>query len=408
MKKLLVIACYFPPSGEVGAVRATKFVKYLLRMGWDITILTVEDKYYKTFNYEWLAEVKGARIIRTRVTGPRIFFKDIGTYWPFHLFRALRSLLSSEKFDISLWTGNPFYHLFLAPYCKQKYSLKYILEFRDPWKYDAYRWRTRNVFQLLKNAIDNAISRVLEPIVIGHAERVINVNDYLTAVYSAAYPSSDPEKFVTIQNGFDRPDFGNIAAVSNSRFDIVYSGKFGAFRDPSSCLRGFKLLIEERKLAPQDISFIWIGKPEGNVIRLIKRLDLNAYVRQVGYQPYRESLRFIKGAGVCLLVSAGHPSEGTTKVFDYMALRKSILVVGAAVAGNLREMLKDYADAYFTIDDPHRIVEALTCLMENKPSQTDNDRCFDDTLFSREYHTELLDRMLSEICDGDVSTNSPS
>ena len=41
--KLLVIAYYFPPDGSVGTFRISKFVKYLMREGWDIKVITVKE-----------------------------------------------------------------------------------------------------------------------------------------------------------------------------------------------------------------------------------------------------------------------------------------------------------------------------------------------------------------------------
>ena len=43
MKKLLVIAYFFPPSGAVGVYRTLKFVKYLPEFGWEPVVLTVSN-----------------------------------------------------------------------------------------------------------------------------------------------------------------------------------------------------------------------------------------------------------------------------------------------------------------------------------------------------------------------------
>ena len=41
MKKVLIIAYYFPPLGWSGVQRTLKFVKYLRNFGWEPVVLTV-------------------------------------------------------------------------------------------------------------------------------------------------------------------------------------------------------------------------------------------------------------------------------------------------------------------------------------------------------------------------------
>jgi hypothetical protein len=43
VKKLLVIAYFFPPAGAVGVYRTLKFVKYLPEFGWEPVVLTVSN-----------------------------------------------------------------------------------------------------------------------------------------------------------------------------------------------------------------------------------------------------------------------------------------------------------------------------------------------------------------------------
>ena len=41
MKKVLIIAYYWPPAGGAGVQRVLKFAKYLPKFGWEPVILTV-------------------------------------------------------------------------------------------------------------------------------------------------------------------------------------------------------------------------------------------------------------------------------------------------------------------------------------------------------------------------------
>ncbi len=47
MKKVLMIAYYFPPLGGAGVQRTIRFIKYLSKFGWVPTVITVKNnKYY--------------------------------------------------------------------------------------------------------------------------------------------------------------------------------------------------------------------------------------------------------------------------------------------------------------------------------------------------------------------------
>ena len=64
MKKIIIIATHFPPTGSVGVVRITKFAKYLKLYGYEITIITTSLKY--TFNYDegLLKDIENLKIYR--------------------------------------------------------------------------------------------------------------------------------------------------------------------------------------------------------------------------------------------------------------------------------------------------------------------------------------------------------
>src|SRR5438034_10867637 len=44
MKKLLLITYHYPPSAAVGAIRPSKFVRYLPELGWQPIVLTVSTQ----------------------------------------------------------------------------------------------------------------------------------------------------------------------------------------------------------------------------------------------------------------------------------------------------------------------------------------------------------------------------
>lgn len=70
MRKVLLIAYYFPPSGGPGVQRVLKFTKFLPEFGWRPLVLTVrEDVDYPVLDPSLAAEIPPeARVFRSGIT----------------------------------------------------------------------------------------------------------------------------------------------------------------------------------------------------------------------------------------------------------------------------------------------------------------------------------------------------
>ncbi len=67
MKRVLMIAYYYPPLGGAGAVRPLQFSKFLPEYGWNVTILTTEaDRQYMHDPSLISAIPKHQRVVRSK------------------------------------------------------------------------------------------------------------------------------------------------------------------------------------------------------------------------------------------------------------------------------------------------------------------------------------------------------
>ena len=101
MKKVLVIAYYFPPLGLSGVQRTVKFVKYLEQYGWKPTVLTVSHTGYYAKDESMLREMesRNIRIIRADSLDPnRLFNKKGVVKMPAERTRKILSRLSDTVF----------------------------------------------------------------------------------------------------------------------------------------------------------------------------------------------------------------------------------------------------------------------------------------------------------------------
>ena len=388
--KLLMIAYFFPPFAEVGVVRVAKFAKYLKKEGMDITVLTAKEKYYQTVNDSYVKDVEGIKIIRTSKM-PSILpgINEEGFYWaPVLFFYLLYQMVFDRPSMVSL-TGGPFYHWILAPFIKL-FGVEYILDFRDPWKLSPYVVRKKGFFAKLTPGLETFVERFA----IKHAKTVINVTKPATQLYKDEYPEFS-EKFVTITNGFDPDDFEDILPLSLTKFDIVYSGKFGTFRDIAPFLEAFQKLIEGNNLTTNDIHFVWVGKEEEHIVQLIKEMKLEAYVTMLGFLPYTENLRYIKGAKIALLIAGEHPYEPTTKIFDYMALKQNILGI-TNTEGFVSETINSYPGSDAVKNRENDIYTLLLDMYKEENSAVNVTQKNDLDLFNRKTLTQALVKLFEE------------
>ena len=71
MKKVLIVAYYFPPSGGPGVQRVLKNVKYLSQFGWEPIVLTVENGQFPAIDESLFKEIPaGTKVYRTKIFEP--------------------------------------------------------------------------------------------------------------------------------------------------------------------------------------------------------------------------------------------------------------------------------------------------------------------------------------------------
>lgn len=75
-KRLLLVTYPFPPVGGAGVQRVTKFVKYLPRHGWEVSVLTVANPSVPLFDPSLLDDIPANTIIhRARTWEPSYAMK---------------------------------------------------------------------------------------------------------------------------------------------------------------------------------------------------------------------------------------------------------------------------------------------------------------------------------------------
>jgi len=338
-----------------GTQRVAKWGKYFLRLGWEVTVLTVKPIAYYAFDDSLLDELKGARIIRTGSLDPaRLLYllrrkkeRSVGgkegsaswLYWflipdarilwlPFALWRAWREI-RQQKIPFIVTSGPPHSSHFVGWILSKLTGVRWIADFRDSW------WQGGLLPLPMPTALHRAINRAMEKRCASDADVVITTSERVgAALASLGQRAAGTTHF--IPNGYDPEDFTDPVLTTNSCFDVAHVGSVTGLADPRTLLEGFRLFVEAAQLSPAETQLQFIGTDiTGNLATWVRENRLADYVNASGYLSHRESVKALREAD--LLAYLVRPSSFTAfipgKTFEYMAAGKPVLAIGDRIEG---------------------------------------------------------------------------
>ncbi len=334
-KKILCVATYFPPSGGVGSFRVTKFVKFLDSLGWDVSVLTIDEKFYKNLDYRLNSDIdKITHIYRLNFecNNSRRLDKTFLKYAK----KNISKIIARENPDYVYLTGGPFNILLLGRYIWNKYKIPYIIDLRDAWKLQEIP--TKNWYLKLRWKLSRPRTTLKEKYVFSKAKAICTINDFMCNLYKKEYPKF-AHKFHCIPNGFDNDDFKDLKKMSFNKFSIVYAGKFRqslGFRDPSMIFQ----VVKKLNINNYKVELLLIGNKEQEIIDICNKMDCSKYCKFLGFKSHEESITYGSNADINLILSTNKPIEQTGKIFDCIKFNKPILVI-TDVESNLTNICRE-------------------------------------------------------------------
>ena len=235
MKKALIITYYWPPAGGPGVQRWLKFVKYLADFDIEPIVLTVkpqkatyplrdeslakeissEIQVFTTDTFEPFSAYKKATgraevpfsgfANETDKPGPRqklakfirgnFFLPDARRGWnKFALVKA-EYLIKKFSIDTVITTSPPHSTQLIGLHLKQKYGLKWLADFRDPWT-DIYYYN-----ELYPTAIAKYFDKKMEREVLVNANYISTVSDDMKRLLASKDPKIKADKIIVLQQG---------------------------------------------------------------------------------------------------------------------------------------------------------------------------------------------------------------
>ncbi len=352
MRKVLVIAYYFPPLGLSGVQRTFKFVKYLSRFNWLPTILTISPGGYFAKDYGMLKEIEDQDISIVRVGSKleptQIFKKKDAIEMPHEFVRKFSSrlsqffllpdnkigwkkkaieagskLLENDKFDAIFSTAPPYTDFLIGEELKKKFNLPYVIDYRDSWMDNPYNFYPT---PLHKSIVSRMERRVLHS-----SDHIITINRRIKELLLIRYKFLKYTDITIIPQGFDPEDFDipeNETLPRVKKFRITYSGTFIDKRTPKYFLRAVAKLLKENPEIRHNFEACFVGNFRKENEKIVDKLNLRDVVNIVGYVEHKECIKYLVTSDVLWMMigeGKGEDMMSTGKLFEYIGAKKPIL-----------------------------------------------------------------------------------
>lgn len=431
MRRVLLIAYAFPPSGGAGVQRTAKFTRYLPDFGWQPTVITVLPSCYgvkdlsqdipfsddieiiRTMHFDPVARftrppveahLNGTNGTHTRASQSlkkalrtvakkswiafdrNALIPDQAITWVPRAVAAGLAAHHRHAFDLIYATGEPYSDYFTASSLSRLTGVPFVVDMRDPWTLASYRVEDRSSTRM-------SLERWQERRVLAGCRACVFANRAIE-LYAEAFPQWE-EKFHYIPNGYDPSDIEGIEPKQFNKFTIVHSGTFlPGYRTADTFLRALRELVDAEPDLSQRVQVRFVGKI-GEEQRLIRELALEDVVSQTGYLPHQESIGYLKGADLLLLVGGRHQWEETGKVYEYLATGKRILAL-VHPHGAAAELLRHNPTAHIV---DRESPSETRCAIGDAISSDGASRQLPDTTQTAQYERRTLTLKLATLFD---------
>jgi glycosyltransferase involved in cell wall biosynthesis len=313
-------------------------------------------------------------------------------------FKGIR-LIREKKITHLMTTAPPFTSQLVGLAIKRFTGVRWVADFRDPWS-------LRDKYTPPGNRITDAMESRLIRSVMKFADVVLSVSSPMTEQLKKEHPDLDPDKFVTLTNGFDPSDFVGLqqSRPMSGHTLFSYIGEFAYGRTPEPFLRALKSLFDDGTLNRAEVRVKFVGTvafAEGqSVTEMVRSLGLEEIVSMEPLVPRREALQRALESHVLLVLTERHPFVLTFKLFDALAAGATILNIGSkgAVADVLAKTGRGVAVEHTNVTEIRNGI--LECIRRRRSKETQ--RTLEPWADAKiqAYNFQILTGRLAEMLEG--------
>ncbi|HVH12202.1 MAG TPA: glycosyltransferase, partial [Longimicrobium sp.] len=354
------------PENAIGAVRLSKFAKYLIRQGHTVTVISPEldadtrldpsldcaefaalkrhvvpqSGWFRRFvgarRKQVLATTTGASLLADRPGGgmrgrlKALVFRNVqfgytllrNHDWKRQVLRYVRAHLRHERFDVvlssypslgAMWAARQLRRSGVAP--------RWVADFRDRVNYST---NSTPLLYRLNTGIQARLVRA--------ADQVVAVSEGMGARITRG-PSDKRE---VISNGFDPDDLRTIGSPRPADPDrrvltLAYAGSlYGGERDMTVVFQALRRLVDEGVARPGEVELVYAGKDFGVLRRQAAQAGMEDILVDRGYVDRVESLRMQRDADLVVVVTWNTPDDVgvlSGKLYECFLMRKPVVGV---------------------------------------------------------------------------------
>jgi glycosyltransferase involved in cell wall biosynthesis len=382
VRRVLVVAYYFPPMGLSGVQRTLKFVKNLPRYNWHPTVLTVGPVGYFAHDETLLDDLAApeVRVVRTESAGPgrllrkretvrlpservrkglsmlsdTFYIPDNKIGWKRKAVRTAMALHRETPFDLVFATAPPFTDFLIGAEVKRQIGKPLVFDYRDPW--------LEFPFKFYPTPFHRSANARLEREALRASSHVVTTNRRVKELLIARHGFLTHHDIDIIPQGFDPEDFPprppatgpHPSTYRSMRF--TYTGIFYEDRVPDHFLRGLRGLFEQRPELRGKIEARFVGNFRKENMRLVEDLGLQDSVVVMDYLPHRKCVKEMVESDVVWIV-VGDDLGSPGKVYEYIGARKPIL--GLVPEGFLRSTIQEAGGVTVGPEDVPAVTAAI-------------------------------------------------
>ncbi|GGE33029.1 glycosyl transferase family 1 [Psychroflexus planctonicus] len=425
MKKVLIIAYYWPPAGGPGVQRWLKFTKYLPDFGVKPILYVPKNPTYPITDESLNREVpKHIKVIKRSILEPHqitsvlsknetktmsagiiagqekqspmqklmlyvrgnYFIPDARVLWVKPSIKYLEKYLTDNSIETIITTGPPHsLHLIGQGLKKQFTNLKWIADFRDPWVNIDYHSQLKFKESTQQKHIE------LEKSILQDADQIV-VTSFET---KREFSSKTAKPIEVITNGFDEVEAFDIDL--SEAFSFVHVGSLLSERNPTELWKAFADLVEGDEHFKQFFELHFVGKVSQVVLNSIEENGLKDYVYLDGYLPHLEAVKVQHQAQVLLLIEANRTEKKGIipgKIFEYLMAKRPILAIGPEQWDVQKIISETQAGNYFDYDSHNQLKKQIQIYFQDFLQGKLNVNSQHIAQYSRKSLTQKLSKLL--------------
>ncbi len=403
MKRLLFVSFDFPPRRTSAVYRHVGLLRYLARLGWQPTALTVRElgtkqwegndatllarlppqveiertHYFSAAAWETPAgaairNVGGLRV-PTAKASPRwfdrylrsladlirscLYFPDQTVGWILPGVARALELHFERRFDVVYTSSPPRSAPVIGLLLKILTGVTWVAEFRDPWYPPQRRLRRR-------------FEHWLQSFLLRKADAVVLISQGYAEEIKRKYKIPAERVFV-VSNGYDEEDFAGRSErpailpsgfIHLSHFGIVYPKFSGSF------FPAVAQLLRDDPMLKSRLRINIIGYADEEVLRYAQDPALAEVIQLYGFMRHEDAIQAMyESDGLLLFLADAEVSRlsGLGKIYWYLRVGRPILAV--TPAGGSRELIEQAAAGWaVTPDQTDAIKHVLRTLLAGR------------------------------------------